>query len=273
MALQTNLFQEYQQMRDNTHSDVVVEMTQIDELVSILNELDKSNTDISNKFPELSRLCTKMQRNLFGDISSDQKILDEKAGIIKHDIDKMFQIGRTVKDQNDKRVESSKKTIIKSMLRSIVPKMQKTLVDYKNIMEKHATTLNDRNSSISNENRKGSETFNINQDFLMQEAIDQEHINDNVRQTVEELKKINENIRELGAMFDKMALLVVEQEEILDNIEANIDSTNVNITRGQTELKHAETWQKRGKCCCYIGIGIFIAIVIIAMITILSLTN
>jgi len=274
MALQTSLFKEYQEMRDNMNSHVIVEMAEADNLVTILTELEKSNTDISNKFPELSKLCTKMQRNLFGDISPDQKILDEKAGIIKNDIDKMFQKGKFVKDENDKRVESSRKTIVKSMIRSLVPKMQKTLVDYKNIMEKHAITLKDRNSSIPNENRKGSETFNINQEILMQEAVDQENsIYDNVNQTVEELKKLNETIRELASMFDRMALLVVEQGEILDTMETRIEETHDNIDKGNTQLINAETCQKRGNCCCYIGVGIFIALAVIAMIIILSLTS
>jgi len=272
MALQTSLFNEYKEMRDNTtNSHVIVEMTEVDNLVTSLTELEKSNTDISNKFPELLKLCEKMQRNLFGDISVDQKLLDEKAGIIKNDIDKMFQKGKFVKDENDKRVESSRKTIVKSMIRSLVPKMQKTLIDYKNIMENHAKTLN---SSIPNENRKGSETFNINQEILMQEAVDQENnIFDNVNQTVEELKKLNETIRELASMFDRMALLVVEQGEILDTMETRIEETGDNIDKGNKQLVNAETCQKRGNCCCYIGVGIFIAIAVIVMIIILSLTS
>ena len=51
-----------------------------------------------------------------------------------------------------------------------------------------------------------------------------------------EMKRVEKTIAELGGIFMKVAGLVAEQQELVDDIEANVDDTATNTAEAQSEL-------------------------------------
>ncbi|KAJ3300611.1 SNAP receptor [Borealophlyctis nickersoniae] len=84
----------------------------------------------------------------------------------------------------------------------------------------------------------------------------------------EDLKDIERSILEVNEIFRDLGTLVHEQGHLLDNIESNVQSVEINMENATGELRTASKWQKaaRSKMCC---LALIIAIVGVVLILIL----
>jgi len=71
-------------------------------------------------------------------------------------------------------------------------------------------------------------------------------------ETHDDLKQIEYSLRQLHQMFIDFALLVEQQDELLDNIEFNVASTVEYVEKGIKDLKTARKTQKGSRRCMYI---------------------
>ncbi|XP_064625010.1 syntaxin-7-like isoform X2 [Lineus longissimus] len=102
----------------------------------------------------------------------------------------------------------------------------------------------------------------------MEEDVDLELL----REREDAIKKLEGDIVGVNEIFKELGMMVHEQGEMIDSIEANVESAEINVTSGVQELSQARDYQvKSRKKLCII---ITIALVIVAIIGIVIwLTN
>jgi len=97
------------------------------------------------------------------------------------------------------------------------------------------------------------------------QAVD--HDENIIEERVVAIHKLEKNVREVGELFNDMALLVNNQGENIDNIQTNIENTHINIEQARDQLVKASQYQRRKrKCyirCICITIGVLIILIII----------
>ena len=55
------------------------------------------------------------------------------------------------------------------------------------------------------------------------------------------------DILDVNTIFKDLATLVHEQGEVIDSIEANVESTHVRVQEGTEQLRQAETYKVKKK--------------------------
>eukprot|EP01137_Pigoraptor_chileana_P001311 Opistho-2@38766 len=85
-----------------------------------------------------------------------------------------------------------------------------------------------------------------------------------------EIREIEHAIIEVNEIFRDLASIIADQGQLIDNIEANIESSSVNVEKGTEELVSASDYQKsaRKKMCCLLIILAIVAGVIVAIVMI-----
>ncbi|XP_027199027.1 syntaxin-12-like [Dermatophagoides pteronyssinus] len=86
------------------------------------------------------------------------------------------------------------------------------------------------------------------------------------------IRKIESDIVEVNQIFKDLATLVHDQGEIIDSIEANIESTNIQIHEGNEQLVKASDYSRRARKKKIIMILIFLIILAI-IITVISVSK
>ncbi|CAG5134873.1 unnamed protein product [Candidula unifasciata] len=92
-----------------------------------------------------------------------------------------------------------------------------------------------------------------------------------LREREDAIKKLESDIVDVNQIFKDLGMLVHEQGEVLDSIEANIDNAQMSVEEGTKQLSKARAYQakSRRKCLILIVIVCFI-ILIVALIIYLS---
>lgn len=103
----------------------------------------------------------------------------------------------------------------------------------------------------------------------MQTVDHNQHV---IEERVVAIHSLERGVREVGELFNDMALLVNNQGENIDNIETNIQNTHVSIDQARDQLVKASHYQRtRRKCyikCMCITIGVLtILIIVLAVIS------
>eukprot|EP00118_Oscarella_pearsei_P025722 m.308654 g.308654 ORF g.308654 m.308654 type:complete len:298 (+) comp44446_c0_seq1:164-1057(+) len=86
-----------------------------------------------------------------------------------------------------------------------------------------------------------------------------------------DIMRIEKSMKELYDLFMDMAVLVQEQGELIDNIEANVESSAGHVSQAKVETRKAAVYQKkaRNKKICCIGLCL-VVLALIALIVGLS---
>lgn len=87
------------------------------------------------------------------------------------------------------------------------------------------------------------------------------------------IKQLESDIMDVNQIFKDLGMLVHEQGEVLDSIEANIDSTHMKVEDGTKQLASARNYQskaRRKKCCLISVLLIILAIIIIIVVVTVS---
>ncbi|EFC40811.1 predicted protein [Naegleria gruberi] len=85
-------------------------------------------------------------------------------------------------------------------------------------------------------------------------------------ETHDDLKQIEHSLRQLHSMFMDFAMLVEQQDELLDNIEYNCACTVEYVEKGIKDIKTARKVQKTSRKCLYIIIAVVVIFTVIVAI-------
>lgn len=78
------------------------------------------------------------------------------------------------------------------------------------------------------------------------------------------IKKLESDIMDVNSIFKDLGMLVHEQGEVLDSIEANVESAHIHVSEGTQQLASARDYQskaRRKKCCILIVVLVILAII------------
>ncbi|KAK6188055.1 hypothetical protein SNE40_004319 [Patella caerulea] len=87
---------------------------------------------------------------------------------------------------------------------------------------------------------------------------------DIIREREQSIKKLETDITDVNQIFKDLGMLIHEQGDVLDSIEANIDSSHINVQEGTQQLSKARNYQskaRRKKCICLIILLVVLIII------------
>ncbi|XP_012946879.1 syntaxin-7 isoform X2 [Aplysia californica] len=89
-----------------------------------------------------------------------------------------------------------------------------------------------------------------------------------IKEREDAIKKLESDIMDVNQIFKDLGMLVHEQGEVLDSIEANIDNAQLSVEEGTKQLSKARDYQakSRRKCCIFIIVIIFIILILALVI-------
>lgn len=85
----------------------------------------------------------------------------------------------------------------------------------------------------------------------------------------EEINKLAMGVEEISELFQDISILVSQQGDQIDNIEANIINSLTHIDKANVKLKKAEKYQSRFGNSCFYCISIITLIIIIIIIIVI----
>jgi len=102
------------------------------------------------------------------------------------------------------------------------------------------------------------------QQMMMQEEINIQELQERERG----IRQLESDILDVNTIFKDLATMVHEQGEMVDSIEANVESTTIRVQEGTEQLRQAEHYKikSRKKKMCLAGTGIIVLIILIAII-------
>lgn len=102
------------------------------------------------------------------------------------------------------------------------------------------------------------------QDPQLQVQTEAELSLDEIREREAAIRQLESNIVDVNEIFKDLALMVHEQGETIDSIEANVDSAVTHVEAGNVQLTKARDYQKksRRKMCILILILLIVAVVL-----------
>lgn len=82
------------------------------------------------------------------------------------------------------------------------------------------------------------------------------------------IKQLESDITDVNQIFKDLGMLVHEQGEMLDSIEANVETTAVHVEEGRKQLSSAQKYQskaRRKKCICVVILVVVLAVIAIIL--------
>lgn len=85
-----------------------------------------------------------------------------------------------------------------------------------------------------------------------------------IQEREQSIRQLESDIVDINDIFKDLGMMVHEQGEMIDSIEANVERTDQNISSGMQQLARAAAYQSssRKKICCLILIGVLVAVAI-----------
>merc|ERR1712141_577334 len=103
------------------------------------------------------------------------------------------------------------------------------------------------------------------QQMLMQEEYDIEQLQERQRA----INQLESDILDVNTIFKDLATLVHDQGEMIDSIEANVESTHVRVQEGTEHLRQAETYKNKARKKKFI-LGSIVLIILIIVISVVA---
>jgi len=103
----------------------------------------------------------------------------------------------------------------------------------------------------------------------LQEQLQEEDYNiEQLEEREKAIRQLESDIVDVNTIFKDLATMVHEQGEIVDSIEANVESTTVRVHEGADQLRQAEMYKNkaRKKKVILSVVGVTILVILIAII-------
>lgn len=100
--------------------------------------------------------------------------------------------------------------------------------------------------------------------MMMQEEQNLEHLVERERAVTQ----LEADIMDVNQIFKDLAAMVHDQGELVDSIEANVETSSIRVSEGTEQLRQAERYQNksRKKKMILAGIGVIVLVIIISII-------
>ncbi|XP_008544679.1 syntaxin-5 [Microplitis demolitor] len=232
------------------------------QFMMIAKNIGKNIASTYAKLEKLAILAKK--KSIFDD---RQLEIDELTNIIKTDLSSLNkQIGQLQELSKQQRESSSRSHHIASHSSSVVVTLQSKLANmsnhFKNVLEVRSENMREeqnrrqqftqgrvntklpltggQQSSLlleEQDNRSNTVSLNIEPmgQMVMQQAM-RDDTDSYVMSRAETMQNIESTIVELGGIFQQLAHMVKEQEEMVERIDTNIEDTELNVEAAHTEI-------------------------------------
>ncbi|KAJ3159773.1 SNAP receptor [Geranomyces michiganensis] len=89
-----------------------------------------------------------------------------------------------------------------------------------------------------------------------------------INEREQDLKGIEQSISEVNEIFRDLGTMVHEQQYMLDNIESNVQTVEINMENATGELRSADRYQRstRNKLCCILVLGAIVVLVVVIIV-------
>jgi len=89
-----------------------------------------------------------------------------------------------------------------------------------------------------------------------------------LREREQQIRKIESDIVEVNQIFKDLATMVHDQGEVIDSIEANVETASIEVQRGAQELQKAREYQSRARRKKFMLLALLLIILLIIVIII-----
>merc|ERR1719433_332732 len=114
---------------------------------------------------------------------------------------------------------------------------------------------------IEIEEGQSQEEQQRHQQMLIQEEHDVEQLQERERA----VRQLESDILDVNTIFKDLATLVHDQGEVIDSIEANVESTQVRVQEGTEQLRQAETYKMKKRKRCFYIIAALLALLVVTV--------
>ena len=255
------------------------------------SRIDADLTNFKTRVAELKKLQLNLTSSPFAEKSDMNKYealiqeLTHKGVAIRKDIRELEEDGEKYlksnpNDEAFKRVSKQQVNGLSTQLAMGTNEFFKCQSDYADKMkDRLKRQLSARGEGEVSEDRVneilGTESYNVFTQNFISETQDAEEMLRELEERQKDILALEKSVTEVNGLFKEMNLLVSQQGEKLDNIEANIDHTEVKVEDGVKQLGQAVKKQsaaRRKKFCCFGIIGV-VAIILVVIIVVVATQN
>eukprot|EP01118_Nematostelium_gracile_P019983 TRINITY_DN950_c0_g1_i1.p1 TRINITY_DN950_c0_g1~~TRINITY_DN950_c0_g1_i1.p1 ORF type:complete len:308 (+),score=67.65 TRINITY_DN950_c0_g1_i1:79-1002(+) len=259
-----------------TGSGIMVEMSDVETGSKNLQMPPGWATIVDDVHYDISRIKQKMQElgichknhlvPQFPDSTQDEQTIE----ILTDQITKMFQGSQSkVTKLSNSSVAVSEKSMKKNIVSALASELHELSLVFRKDQKDYLQKLRGRQ-------QKGKGLFSIDDEELEEEAFsksftsEQERISQQSDEAItereREIKQIAKSITDLASIFKDLSTMVIEQGTILDRIDYNIETVEVNTSQALTNIQKSEKSQKKYRnklCMLFLCLGVLILILVI----------
>jgi syntaxin 1B/2/3 len=244
---------------DDIHSDPAF-LTMVEDIKSM-----RSNVAAIQKLDDKSRMAAdeKTMKQIMGQVDVLIDDSSNRSGRIKKVLDK-------IKIDNDKFEEknqnSARGQIRRNVYQTQLRRFHQTVGEYNACSQRFKEAMKDRtrrqlrmvDSNLSDADiekviASGKSAQEVIQDVLVSDDL--AGVVEDIEERHQGILKLERQVSEVFELFKDLATLVDLQQESLDVISNNVTQSKAYAEKAETELQHAETYQKKARkrqCCILI---------------------
>jgi len=124
-----------------------------------------------------------------------------------------------------------------------------------------------KNQGVPPGEEGGSNLIDIEGQSRTQMVMEEEQNLEYLHERERSIAQLEADIGDVNQIFKDLAAMVHDQGEIVDSIEANVESASIRVNEGSEELRMAERYQSKARrkklCLALAGLMVFIVLIII----------
>jgi len=124
-----------------------------------------------------------------------------------------------------------------------------------------------KNQGVPPGEEGGSNLIDIEGQSRTQMVMEEEQNLEYLHERERSIAQLEADIGDVNQIFKDLAAMVHDQGEIVDSIEANVESASIRVNEGSEELRMAERYQSKARrkklCLALAGLIVFIVLIII----------
>jgi len=124
-----------------------------------------------------------------------------------------------------------------------------------------------KNQGVPPGDEGGSNLIDIEGQSRTQMVMEEEQNLEYLHERERSIAQLEADIGDVNQIFKDLAAMVHDQGEIVDSIEANVESASIRVNEGSEELRMAERYQSKARrkklCLALAGLIVFIVLIII----------
>jgi len=235
-------------------------------------EYNRLSNAISNNIQTFKKNVNSIKRlvDQIGTARDDPGVLDnlqskqrEASKIAKDTSGYLKQLtsteGRSLQEQRQRKIQQDKLRESFSDILNEFQKVQRLAAEKEKASVRRARTVSIERNEASYQGGFGQESAP-----QVQMQTESELSLEEIKEREAAIRKLESDILDVNDIFKDLALMVHEQGDVIDSIEANVGTAATHVEQGNVQLEKARDYQKasRKKMCCFLVILLIVAIII-----------